>query len=536
MAPTKILAVGDVNGKFYQLQKKLNQIVKKSGPFDMLLCVGEFFGEDDDLNRKLMDGQIDFPVHTYILGPCCPSTSAYYPDENAEITSDITYLGKRGILNSPSGLTIAYMSGLEGQSSSQVQFNIDDVVNMLKPVEAVGEFTGVDILLTSVWPAEVAKHSTNVPPKEIEGSKLISRLATGLRPRYHIAGGGIHYERTPYRNHRIIVEKQRHCTRFIGLAAVDNTEKEKWIYAFAIQPLKGMTRDELTVQPDNATEFPYMEILEAQVEKERDAIMNKLSNEGGARNNFFDMNVDMNKDNDIGSRKRNNREFLGNDDGPANKREQQPCWFCLSNVDAEKHLVVSIGSTCYAAMPKGPLTDDHVLVLSIGHIQSLVAAPADVREELDKYKNAFTLAADKANKALVVFERNFKTQHMQLQMIPVPKSCVKGLRTAFLNHANLTGIEFTFLGEKDNLADLVNEGCPYFFVELPDGTRLFTTTMRNFPLQFGREVLALPTVLDCEEKADWRACALDKEKETELSKQLQARFKPFDFTDDGDSD
>ncbi|CAJ0581405.1 unnamed protein product, partial [Mesorhabditis spiculigera] len=115
MAPTKILAVGDVNGKFYQLQKKLNQIVKKSGPFDMLLCVGEFFGEDDDLNRKLMDGQIDFPVHTYILGPCCPSTSAYYPDENAEITSDITYLGKRGILNSPSGLTIAYMSGLEGK-------------------------------------------------------------------------------------------------------------------------------------------------------------------------------------------------------------------------------------------------------------------------------------------------------------------------------------------------------------------------------------------------------------------------------------
>lgn len=50
------------------------------------------------------------------------------------------------------------------------------------------------------------------------------------------------------------------------------------------------------------------------------------------------------------------------------KMPAAPCWFCLSNVDVEKHLVVSVGDVCYAAMPKGPLADDHVMVLSIGTI------------------------------------------------------------------------------------------------------------------------------------------------------------------------
>ena len=32
---------------------------------------------------------------------------------------------------------------------------------------------------------------------------------------------------------------------------------------------------------------------------------------------------------------------------------------------------------------------------TLGHIQSIVAAPSDVRDELEKYKNSFMLLADK---------------------------------------------------------------------------------------------------------------------------------------------
>uniref|UniRef100_A0A915B349 Cwf19-like C-terminal domain-containing protein n=1 Tax=Parascaris univalens TaxID=6257 RepID=A0A915B349_PARUN len=104
------------------------------------------------------------------------------------------------------------------------------------------------------------------------------------------------------------------------------------------------------------------------------------------------------------------------DEGPSARqaRVQQPCWFCLSNVDVEKYLVVSVGSHCYAAMPKGPLTDGHLMILPIGHIQSLVAAPQEVRDDVQRYKEAFTLMFDKQDKVAVVFERNYKTQHLQV--------------------------------------------------------------------------------------------------------------------------
>ena len=34
----------------------------------MLLCVGEFFGPDDEENRRVSDGELQFPITTYVLG------------------------------------------------------------------------------------------------------------------------------------------------------------------------------------------------------------------------------------------------------------------------------------------------------------------------------------------------------------------------------------------------------------------------------------------------------------------------------------
>lgn len=38
------LLCGDVEGKFQTLFNRVDNIQKKSGPFDALLCVGNFFG------------------------------------------------------------------------------------------------------------------------------------------------------------------------------------------------------------------------------------------------------------------------------------------------------------------------------------------------------------------------------------------------------------------------------------------------------------------------------------------------------------
>ena len=160
--PVKVLCVGDVNGRFQELLKHVKLVTQKSGKFDILLCVGEFFGPNDELNKKIANGDIDFPVSTYVLGPCCPSTAQYYPEENADFSPNLTYLGRKGILNTVHGLTIAYVSGIESLNpegeARMFEFNEKIIDDLLQPIKAKAGFNGVDILLTAVWPAGVSYH------------------------------------------------------------------------------------------------------------------------------------------------------------------------------------------------------------------------------------------------------------------------------------------------------------------------------------------------------------------------------------------
>ncbi|KAK6053841.1 g-patch domain protein [Cooperia oncophora] len=290
-----------------------------------------FFGPNEVDNESILNGKVEFEVPTYILGPCTSSTSTFYPEESVEFSSSVTYLGKRGILNTASGLQVAYLSGVEGPSSNSYQFNEEDVEELLIPVRTQAGFLGVDVLVTSMWPAEV------------KGSRLISRLASGLKPR----------------NHRVLLEPAQHVTRFIGLAPFLNNKKQKWLYAFNIQPMRKMTREELTMQPPNSSEFPYMGILEEFMAKEE---LKKKKSYDVVDRYRFDMSEEVEDKVDRGGRKRRQNDFPSGEKVPA-----APCWFCLSNVDVEKHLVVSVGDQCYAAMPKGPLVEDHVMVLTIGN-------------------------------------------------------------------------------------------------------------------------------------------------------------------------
>ena len=68
-----------------------------------------------------------------LVGPCCPSTSIYYPENSAELSSTLTFLGKKGILTTASGLTIGYLSGIEANATlvNAFEFNdqtVDDLV------------------------------------------------------------------------------------------------------------------------------------------------------------------------------------------------------------------------------------------------------------------------------------------------------------------------------------------------------------------------------------------------------------------------
>ena len=63
-------------------------------------------------------------------------------------------------------------------------------------------------------------------------SESISQLSMLLKPRYHFCGlEDVHYERLPFRNHKVLAEPARHVTRFIALAKVGNPKKKKVYHA-----------------------------------------------------------------------------------------------------------------------------------------------------------------------------------------------------------------------------------------------------------------------------------------------------------------
>ena len=64
------------------------------------------------------------------------------------------------MLRGSSGLSVAYLSGMEGPSSDST-FIADDIEALRIPLLSNSQFKGVDILLTSQWPAGVEKYGTS---------------------------------------------------------------------------------------------------------------------------------------------------------------------------------------------------------------------------------------------------------------------------------------------------------------------------------------------------------------------------------------
>ena len=446
--------------------------------------------------------------------------------DGCELTPDILYLGRAGCFRT-NELSIAYMSGKDGEKEYQADSRRLKTIEVSTKCEEM-TFKGVDILLTTDWPKGIANKvtcSSEINEYGEQGSRMASYLANKLKPRYHFAGSkGVFYERLPYRNHRVGSEKNRHVTRFISLADVGNLEKKKWLYAFNIVPIRQIDPAELVAQPDNVTDMPF-----------RDSDMQFDCKE--EKMQFF---YDKNYDYEDSNRKRKSHS---NTKDEQNKRQKTPfkpagpCWFCLSGAEVEKHLIISIGSHCYIALPKGGLTPYHVLILPISHHSSTLELPDEVNVEIEKFKLALKKCFKKAlGQVAVFFERNYKSQHLQLQVVPIPKDVSGNIKIAFEEKAEEDSMELVEMPEHATLCQMVPSGTPYFYVEAGSNIRLFHRVQKGFPLQFGREVLVSNTLLNMEERADWKECKVDKDEETRIATDFRKIFEPYDFTLDDTSD
>ena len=207
------------------------------------------------------------------------------------------------------------------------------------------------------------------------------------------------------------------------------------------------------------------------------------------------------------------------------------CWFCLSSPDVEKHLVVHIQTLTYLALAKGALHRDHVLILPISHIAAVNEAPSEVMEELVKYKFMLKSYFKSKGFGIILYERNFKSNHLQIQAVPVPEHLsVDILKAVCIEYCKDAGFEFTPLTTNTLLSDVVGPGYPYLHIEFSDGSSLLHHIRQRFDIHFARRILCDERILNQPDNIDWKKCIISKQEETELAKSFRQLFKAADLT------
>lgn len=113
----------------------------------------------------------------------------------------------------------------------------------------------------------------------------------------------------------------------------------------------------------------------------------------------------------------------------------------------------------------------------------------------------------------------------------------------------MQNIQLIATQKDEQIWDVVAEGPPYFCVEFSDGTSLYTRQMKQFPLQFGREVgiiqlltrqqslvrvqvLCAPTILNTPDRVDWKSIQMTKADEQTMAEKFRELFTPYDFTNE----
>jgi Protein similar to CwfJ C-terminus 1/Protein similar to CwfJ C-terminus 2 len=435
-------------------------------------------------------------------------------DEQNEICENLNYLGRKGVFTLASGFTVAYLSGTEGEKPGQ--FNKKDVVavrnSCLKNFTNMDDYRGIDFLLTSQWPTGMVEGEENT-------SKLISFLSLGVKPRYHFVGmNNKYFEKAPFRFPAQNIRSIEAVSRFISLAKQNNTTKSKFLYALNVAPLSTMRLTDLMQKSTDEIDCPYIAIDFSEISGN--------TSEGSTQ--FF-WNVDGGSDGKRGRNSENQRKKF------KPMTDQEKCWFCLSSGDVEKHLIISIGDNFYIALAKGPLNNYHALILPVNHVQSSANLSEEHFQELELFKRALKKFYESKNMCAVFFERNYKTSHMQVNAVGIDKEVEWNIKETFNEKAEEFSLQFETIPKLSSAKDLP-ERSPYFVVELPTNETLITRTMNRFPINFGRDFLCAETLLNAEDKVDWRNCQLSKGIEDDLVKIFRVGYKEFDFVQDDDDE
>lgn len=557
------VVTGAIRGQFTSVLGKLSKLHSKN-LFSLGIILGDLFAnpaesssEDEESVSALLKGDIAVPLPIYFtLGnyPLPQKIIEKLERSDGEVCPNLYFLGKRSTTKTSEGLRIVALGGSLDPGSTAglskdkyLPFHTEDDAKALRDANTA------DILITSQWPLLVRTGSkVNIPDgaEDPSAEQCIADLCSTLRPRYHFSTSNqLFYEREPF-FHAPKEEQpdEKQLTRFISLAAFDNPSKQKWLYAFSIDPEAAVS----STIPAGTTASPF-----ADYSKKRQRLPPQ------------DQSYSRFSNHDHHHR-------------PSKRARQAPptlqeCFFCLSNPNLATHLITSIADNTYLTTAKGPLSDAstfptlgfpaHILILPLSHSPTIASiSDTEVRsatyKEVHRYRRALhslLLENSKDSLGAVTWEvSRAEGIHVHWQFLPVPSDLVtKGLvEAAFKVEAE--NEKYPTFRNKD-IGDGTAETGDYFRVwiwRLGEGENLGGALTSNaadhpgrdgeavlgkeislvlplspdfrFDLQFGRRVMA--KLLQREARMNWRDCQQSEAEETRDAEAFKKAFKQFDFS------
>ncbi|KAI9738765.1 MAG: hypothetical protein M1834_008272 [Cirrosporium novae-zelandiae] len=558
---SKIIVIGSLNGHFKEAFLKLARLQAKNA-FSVAIATGNFFGDHDEESldqdlKALLAGEMSIPLPMYFtMGDRqLPKAVIERLETNSEeLCENLFFLPRT--LKTSEGLRIVALGGQLNDSSEKDEGQTRNKYGSFYKENDVKSLRGVntaDLLITYQWPASIRSGSkVDIPspakaPEDIQG---IADLCAAIKPRYHFAASDdIFFEREPFFLPDTDNLDVKHITRFISMAAYGNTQKQKWIYAFSLDP-KAPPPTEL---PTGTTASPF---LGSQKKRQR------LPDQEQSFSRFSSSS-DHHQGDNYRSNKRSRQR------APPTPAE---CFFCLSNPNLATHLITSIGNDAYLTISKGPLSTSetfpnlgfpsHILIIPLTHSPTIASiSEVTVREstfkEMTQYREALqSMVQEKSSGKLgaVTFEINrSRGVHILWQFLPIPVDLVKrGLVEAAFKVEGENEKYPKF--EKRDIGDGSNENGDYFRVWIwgpPVETAEESGTMEvegpakensgvetslimpfssalRFDLQFGRRVLA--KLLGLEKRIFWQDCGQAQAEEEADAEAFKKAFKDFDFS------
>ena len=478
-----------------------------------------------------------------------------------EICPNLYFLGKRSTTKTSEGIRIVTLGGsLDSEIAVGLSKDKHLPFHTEGDAKALHGANTADILVTSSWPTSIRSRSNTKLPEGVDDSsslaeeeQCIADLCSALRPRYHLStSDSVFYEREPF--FHLSDEDQpdnSSITRFISLAAYGNPTKQKWLYAFTIDP---NAAPPLTMPP-GTTATPF-----TGTSRKRQ----RLTDQSPTYSRF-------NHDNGHQNHHRPNKRARHKAPPPG----PQECFFCLSNPNLATHLITSIGEDAYVTTAKGPLSTPttysnltfpaHMLIIPLSHSPTIsTITPPETQtstyKEMQRYRtalHALLTSTGKGALGAVTWEvSRAEGIHIHWQFLPVPANLIKkGLvEAAFKVEAENEKYPTTFKakamigdGPAAHAGDYFrvwiwrpDEGAESTLDHGDDGDDggeergeekelvLPLSAEFRFDLQFGRRVMA--KLLGLEGRMHWKDCTQSDAEEKTDADGFKDAFKRFDFS------